>query len=85
MIQVTGAVHDTMYLNRFATNKVEDMVGFNNENSVAVLAKPRMTGHTAKKGLMLELSNTSIKSVNKGNGSRGLSFAMNSRMDKRSS
>lgn len=69
MIQIAGAVHNTMYLNRLATNKIEDKVGFNDENSVAVLTKPRMTRHTAQKGLMLKLSDTFIKSVNKGNGS----------------
>jgi hypothetical protein len=65
MIQIAGAAHKGVYLNSLPANNVEDKIGFNDQNSVAVLAKLRVTRNTTGKRLMPELSDSYIKLINK--------------------
>jgi hypothetical protein len=69
LVKIAGPVNDTMYLDSLSTNDVEDKIGFDHQNAIAVLSKFRMSRHSPEERMMLKPSNAFIKSINKGNGS----------------
>jgi len=65
MIEIAGTVDDPMNFDLQATYDVEDKVGVNNQDTVSVLAKSRMTRYSTKKWMMLKPSNIFIEFVHK--------------------
>ena len=54
-----------MDFNRQSTDDVEDKVGFNNQNAVAILSESRMARHTAQERMLLKETNSSIELLDK--------------------
>jgi hypothetical protein len=55
-----------MNLDRLSASDVEDKVGFNNQNSVAVFSKFWMARKAAQERMLLKQSNTLVELLNKG-------------------
>jgi len=85
VIEIARAVNDTVYLNGPSSNDVEREVGLNHKNTITVLSEFGMSWDSPKERVMLKLSNGSSSRSMKVTALLGLSFAMNSRIDVRSS
>lgn len=60
-----------MNLDSLAADDVKDEIVLDDEDPIPVLTKFRMSGYSSQKGMMFELRDTSIQSVDKGNGAAG--------------
>jgi len=66
VIEIAGGVNNTVDLNGLPTDNVEDQVGLNNEDTIAVLSKLGMARYPPKERMILKLSNAFIKPINEG-------------------
>jgi hypothetical protein len=65
VVKIAGSVNDTMYLDGPPTDDVEDKIGFNDQDTVAVLSKSWVSRYPTQQRLVLKFSDAFIKSANK--------------------
>lgn len=49
-VEIAGPVNDTMYLNSLSTDDVENKIGFDDQDTVAVLPKLRVSRYPSDEG-----------------------------------
>jgi hypothetical protein len=66
IVQIPGAMNNTMNFNDFATNQVEYEIGFNDKDSITRILEFFVTWYMTEEGVCFEVADTLIEFFNKG-------------------
>ena len=70
VIEIAGAVNDTMDFHRFAADDIECKVGFDDKNAIAGILELFVAGNAAEKRVGLKVAEVLVDFINKDRGIR---------------